>query len=204
MYEVLPLNDSPARADIIEKLIRKVCLFDTVFSDFKETCQDKCFENKEMSELCPLCFLRMQVVSVALSTGLTWEVWKTQEEPELVGIIRLSDIRPGSDATGHYIFFDNDLRGKTEVIRRVIKWAFQDHDEGWQALRRITITVPDFAFALVRHATRKLGFGGEFSYRLKGKVVPVEGVKRKAIMWRGDARDVLQLGLMNSAKQVSE
>ena len=196
MYEVLPLNDSPQRAHIIENLIRKVCQFDTVFSDFAETCQDKCFETKPMSELCPLCYTRMAVVSVGLSTGLTWEVWKMLDVPELVGIIRLSDIKPGADANGHYIFFDHDLRGKTEVIKEVLTWAFTEH-ETWKPLRRVTILIPDFAFALVRHAVKKLGFGGEFRYKLQGKSVPVEGVKRKAILWRGVPRDVLQLGLLN-------
>jgi len=196
MYQVLPLTDTPERAKIMKDLIVKTCTFDSAFSDFQSVCSSRCFEQEPWGELCPLCLTRLRIVAVALATGLTWEVWKTEEEPELVGIIRLSEIRPGEDALGHYIFFDHDLRGKTEVLKEMIDWCFSEH-EGWTPLRRLTIQVPDFAFALVRHATKKLGFGGEFTHSLKGKKVPVEGVKRKALLWRGSERDLLFLGILN-------
>lgn len=82
----------------------------------------------------------------------------------------------------------------------MIAWAFEDHPENnWRALQRITIEVPDFAFALARHASRKLGFGGPFEWKLPkgGPVMQVEGVKPKSVLWRGERRDLLLLGLPN-------
>lgn len=197
MYELLPLVDSPARAAILEEMVRKVCAFDTAFSDFQDACEEQCFRTKSVTTLCPECAYRFAVVAASLATGLNWEVWKTSAEgTQLVGIIRLSNIRPGVDALGHYVFFDHDLRGKTGVIKEFIDWCFSPH-EGWSPLRRMSIEVPDFAFSLVRHATKKLGFGGEFKYTLQGKTVPVEGVRREAILWRGVWRDLLYLGLQN-------
>lgn len=198
MYEIMPLLDTPERAHIMEELLRKTCKFDTAFSDFQDVCEEKCFETKPLPEMCDICKLRMQLASVGLVSGLVWEVWRADEDVELVGFIRLSDIKPGQDAKGHYIFFDHDLRGKTAVIREVMEWAFSEH-EGWEPLRRLSIEVPDFAFALVRHATKKLGFGGPFMHSMHGKKIPVEGVKRAALNWKGKQRDLLMLGLLNPA-----
>jgi len=194
-YELIPLLDIPGREKVMEDLVRKTCSFDTAFSDFQATCSDNCTKSCEIEDFCEICKIRSRVVALAFTSGLTWEVWG---ETEVVGIIRLSDIKAGEDALGHYIFFDHDLSGKTDVLQAIINWAFEDH-EGWRALQRLTIQIPDFAFALARHATKKLGFGGPFEFELKGKKVPVEGVKKNGISWRGQRRDLLTLGLVNSA-----
>ena len=197
MYELLPLVDSPERAHILEELTRKTCGFDTAFSDFQATCEEKCFETKPIQEMCFRCSFRFGIVASSLMTGLNWEVWKTGEgEPSLVGVIRLSHIRPGIDALGHYVFFDHDLRGKTGVLKDFIEWCFSEH-ENWAPLRRLSIEIPDFAFSLIRHSARKLGFGGDFDYEAKGIKIKVEGVRRKSIMWKGQARDIISMGLLN-------
>lgn len=198
MYELLPLVNTFERAEILLDMTRKVCSFDTAFSDFQDACEEKCYATKPIGAMCAECAYRFAVVAKALESGLTWEVWKSagSSDPELVGIIRLSHIRPGVDGLGHYVFFDHDLRGKTGVIKEFIDWCFSEHDN-WIPLRRMTIEVPDFAFALLRHAHKKLGFGGEFSYTLQGRTIPVEGVKRGVLLWRGVWRDLIQLGLIN-------
>lgn len=201
MYQILPLKDTPERAHVMEELLRKTLQFDTAFSDYKEPCTEECFKDKPLNEFCALCATRLKIAGVGLVSGLVWEVWKTEdEEAELVGFIRLSDIKPGQDAKGHYIFFDHDLRGKTSVIKEVIDWAFEER-ENWKPLQRLTVEVPDFAFALVRHATKKLGFGGPFTHTLHGKRIPVEGVKKNALEWKGKQRDLLLLGLLNKSSQ---
>ena len=193
MYEIIPLLDSPSRADIISTIVRKCCGFDTAFSDFQSVCDDRCTDQKNFEEFCDLCRFRSGVVALSLAQGLTWEVWG---DSEVVGIIRLSDIKPGLSAKGHYLFFDSQLNSKTEAIQAVIDWAFTEH-ENWEPLERISIEIPDFAFALARHAHKKLGFGGPFEHRLKGKKIPVEGVTQRGVFWRGMNRDLLQLGLIN-------
>ena len=193
MYELVPLLDRPERAEIISTIVKKACSFDTAFSDFQSVCDDRCPDSKDFHEFCNICKLRAGVVALALRTGITWEVWN---DSEVVGIIRLSDIRPGLSATGHYLFFDRQLNSKTEVIQAAIDWAFAEH-EGWAPLKRISVDIPDFAFALARHASKKLGFGGPFQFNLKGKKIPVEGVTQRGILWRGVERDLLHLGLLN-------
>lgn len=197
MYEVMPLKDTPERAHIMEELLRKTLQFDTAFSDYKEPCEEECFREKPLTEFCEKCATRMKVAGIGLVSGLVWEVWKTGEDPsELVGFIRISDLKLGQDGKAHYIFFDHDLRGKTSVIEEIIEWAFSER-ENWKPLQRLSVEVPSFAFALARHATKKLGFGGPFQYTLHGKKIPVEGVKRNAIEWKGKQCDMLHLGLLN-------
>lgn len=194
MYEVIPMLNTIERAEILTKIVKQTCTFDTAFSNFQSVCEEDCFNTKEISDLCETCKMRAAVVSLAFASGLTWEVWST--EGEVVGVIRLSDIKPGQSAKGHYLFFDHNLSSKTSVIQAVIEWAFTDGEE-WKALQRLTIEIPDFAFALAKHASKKLGFGGPFEYSLKGKKIPVEGVLRNAVLWRGHQRDMLTLGLLN-------
>lgn len=204
-YEAVPMSAAPGREMIVSKIIRKTCDVESVFNDYTAACEEKCYVEKARGEMCDACGRRFDLVLASLlrPDAFIWEVWKdTPEMPELVGIIRFGSVRPGEDATGHYVFFDGDLRGKTSVLRSVIAWAFSDHPEmNWRALRRLTIEIPDFAYALARHASRKLGFGGPFRYKLRagGPGMQVEGVKPGAILWRGERRDVLVLGLTNAS-----
>jgi len=205
LYEVLPLKLTPERAGIISFILRKIFSHETVFSDYQRGCGE-CGE-LILEKMCGRCQAQMALVARTLSdtSSRAWEVWEVGGE--VVGIIFFSDIVAGSDATGHYIFFDEQLTNKTDVLKEVMAWAFEDHfEEGWQALRRITIEIPDHASALVHHAHRKLGFGGDFRYVLRTRMfkgeeqkttVRVEGVKKGAVMWRGKLRDLLILGLRN-------
>lgn len=193
MYELVPMQDTPERVEILAEIVTKVCGFDTAFSDFQNLCEFKCVETKQIPDFCDLCKQRVGIVCLAFSTGLTWEVWGDEG---VVGVVRLSDISRGEDALGHYIFFDHALSSKTDVLQAVIDWAFEEH-EGWLPLKRLTVEIPDFAFALARHASKKLGFGGPFTYTLKGKQIQVEGVKKNSLEWRGHRRDMLSLGLQN-------
>lgn len=206
-YEVFPMVDPPdlSRAHIIEGIVRRICGFEAVFNDFQRGCEQRCYESKPVTEVCDKCKICMALVaqSLAAPNSRVWEVWNTEgDQPSVVGVIYVTDIVPGEDATGHYVFFDNDLRGKTGVLKEVISWLFSDHEEiGWKALRRLTVEIPEFAYALARHAHRQLGFGGPFSYSLRPHTKPigVEGVKRKRVPWRGTRKDLLILGLVNEA-----
>lgn len=196
-YEAIPFRATPERAEIVSKLIRGICGFDEVFSDGVQACSERCFQGKELGEFCPGCAARMTLVSRALlkPDSRVWEVWSS--EPELVGVIYVTDVLPGMDAVGHYIFFDRDLRGKTGVLKEVIRWLFTDSDD-WKGLRRLTIEIPDFAGALAKHAHKRLGFSGDFRTKLlDGTELKVEGVKRNALVWRGKPRGLIYMGLVN-------
>lgn len=186
-YTAIPFTPTPERAGVVSHVLRSLCAFDNVFTDYAKACERKCFE-------CPLCVSRMAQASAVLAKPDTrvWEIW---DDAGCVGIVYLTDISPGVDALAHYAFFDGKLRDKEELLLAMIDWVFEDHPEtGWKALRRLTLEIPDFAKALALHATRGLGFGGDFSYTDGNMTVNVEGVKRNALEWRGSLRNVLVLG----------
>jgi len=210
IYDVFPLDASPARAEIISVLMRKIAATDNVFADYTGTCTHACVAHElPLEEMCPTCRARMGIIATTLTaaTSRVWEVWRTDAgDPEPVGVISFTDIQAGVDAKAHYIFFDQRLKDKTPIMEEIITWAFEPHED-WHPLERLTIEIPKPFGALARHASRKLGFGGDFYYKLRdvtheGKRTPellrVEGVKRGAVRWRGAACDLMVLGLLRA------
>ena len=208
IYDVFPLDASPARAEIISALMRRIAATDNVFADYTGTCEAECVALElPLDAMCRACLARMGIIASTLTANdsRVWEVWRTDDaDPQPVGVISFTDIQAGVDAKAHYIFFDQRLKDKTPIMEEIIEWAFADHED-WRALERLTIEIPKPFGALARHASRKLGFGGDFYYKLRdvmheGKRTPellrVEGVKRGAVKWRGAPCDLLVLGLM--------
>jgi hypothetical protein len=197
VFEAMPFVPTPERAFIVSRIIREVCRFETLFTDFQKAHNPLC------SDLgtCDVCRSRFDLVSwrLAQPNARVWEVWQRGDETDCVGILYLTDIQPGMDAKAHYVFWDKDLQNKTELLRQMIGWSFAGHDD-WTALKRLTVEVPDNSFALARHAAMKLGFGGQFRYYLpkRGKqYIPVEGIKKSVVPQGGRYRDMLILGLVN-------
>jgi hypothetical protein len=188
-YVAIPYTPSRERAAVVSAIMRGVCEFETVFNDYCKPCDKVC------GECGPCTHARVAVAKMLAKPDVrTWEVWTFEgDESALVGILYLSDVTMGRDAKAHYVFFDRKLTDKTELLRGMIEWVFDDHD-GWVGLHRLTVEIPDYAFATARHAARKLGFGGEFVYDKQNVSVPVEGVKREAIRWRGRDADMLVMG----------
>jgi hypothetical protein len=184
-FEAIPLNPDPRRAHIIEKIMVSLCEFDTIFTDYQKGPD------------------RLWAVAQVLNkpNSRTWEVWRYEEgiPIDVVGILYLTDVVWGQDAVAHFVFFDKRLHSKTQLIAQMLDWVFEDH-ERWRALQRVTVTIPDFMFALVRYTQRYLGFSGPFTHKIAGKSARVEGVKRNAILWRGKPRDLLILGKLNATR----
>lgn len=174
------------------RLLSTIIRHESFFTDYTKACDEGCGE-------CSRCLTAKQNVTANLidPKSLAWEVWsknpETNEILDFVGILRLSNISPGCDATAHYFFFDGKLHDKTPLLRAWARWAFKDH-EHWLGLNRVTVEIPAHAFALARHAHRKLGFGGPFAYRHKGSKIFVEGVRRKAILKDSVWQDALVMG----------
>ncbi len=172
----------PHRADIIDRIMHELTRFDTIFTDYQSGDG------------------RLWAVANVLNkpNSFVWEVWRYEDSVpvDVVGILYLTDINVGQDAVAHYVFFDGDLRSKTQLMNKMLDWIFSDH-EGWPALQRVTAEIPDFAFALARFAQKYLGFSGPFKHKVAGKTVMVEGVKQDAVLWRGKPRDLLILGKLN-------
>jgi hypothetical protein len=179
----MPLIATPQRAGVISKILNETIKLETIFTDY--------IKNEEARK-----------VSVARSLtapdSYVWEVWEYAKglPVDIVGIIYLTKIRRGQDAVAHYVFFDKDLLGKTPLLKQILAYVFEDH-EGWDALQRVTLEIPDFAFSLAYHAQKRLKFGGKYHHKLGNKSLQVEGVKEKAILWRGEMRDMLILGIQN-------
>jgi hypothetical protein len=190
-YQAFPLTIRADRAEVASKILNEAIKFETVFTDYARGCDDLCGD-------CDVCLTRKRAVAQVLlfPDARAWEVWDT-DEGELVGLLYLTSITPGEEATAHYCFFDRKLKSKTDLIAYMINWCFTDHDD-WAALKRITVEIPDFAFALARHAFKSLGFSGDFVYERDGVEIMVEGVKRSSLLWRGQRRDLLILGRLNS------
>lgn len=185
-YEILPFVRTPERADIISGILRNIAAHETLFTGFEAACAEGCVKSKTLVEMCATCKTRMATVAhvLAASNARAYEVWN--EAPEVVGLIYFSDIVPGLDAKGHYVFFDGRLNDKTSVIEEAVADMFDV-----LGLARLTIEIPAPFAALARHAQKRLGFGGPFRY--KGGM-SVEGVKKRAMKWRGELVDVLLLG----------
>lgn len=194
-YSAYPFHPSPERYEIVSAIMRKMLSIDSIFSDYSRGCDSVCGH-------CPTCERALAGIAWNLNAPRTrgWEVWAHKDSGiELAGFMYLTNILPGQDANAHYVFFDGRLKDKTSLLEDMIQWTFTDHpEEGWTALRRLTVEIPAFAFALARHASRYLGFGGTFTYPHGSSRLQIEGLKRNAILWRGETHDVLILGRENA------
>lgn len=151
---------------------------DTALNGFLQGCSNGCGE-------CDECKLSKERTAALLTHPATYafEVW-CDNPVDLVGILALSRVDPGRDAMASYTFFDGKLRDKTEVLQWWINWAFQA-----LALQRLSIEIPSYAFAALRHA-KKLGFGGPFEF----EGFKVEGVKSGALEYKGAQADLILMG----------
>lgn len=214
LYEAVPFTATNLKT--AETLMRGLAAHETIFTDYQRGCPSLCME-------CEQCAQRLLTIArLLMHPGCRhWEVWRyktvvpeTEAELEelgndagefsLQGIIMLTNVTIGCDAVAHFTFFDG-LSNKTPLLERLMEWVFTNHPEdGWVGLNRLTIEVPDYAFALAHYAHRKLGFGGQFRHKYRRgnggvvKTLPVEGVKKNGILWRGVWRDVLLLGRQRS------
>lgn len=198
-YVALPLalsdvGTNPAQAEKGRRLVDAMIRHESFFTDYERACEAHCGK-------CEKCLLAGTLAISALSDpkSMCWEVWSRDPESGLLldfaGILRLSNVRRGCYADAHYFFFDGRLPDKTPLLEAWRSWAFSDASD-WKALERVTTEIPVFAFALARHAVKRLGFGGPFTYSHKGTILPVEGVKRHAVRWHGEWWDVLVMGAL--------
>lgn len=189
LYEALPFIASPERAEIISGLLRETAKTPTLFSG--EACEEGCLETRNLPEMCEGCLERVRVVSEVLGRRDThaWEIWR---EDTLAGVVFFTSVTE-IDGVGHYAFFDHRLHDKTEVIQEVISEMFA------RGRARLTVEIPQSHVALIRHATSKLGFGGDFPYTLRGgHHIKVEGVRKRGGLRDGKVEDLVVLGLLRS------
>ncbi len=207
-FLVKPFNLALNSANVVEQseaiykahlVLRRCAAHEGFFSDYIRGCDGEC--EGFCKDLSPNCERVKNVVAYTLAKAdtLNWEVWRKPTDDaaiDFAGILRLERITVGCDANAHYFFFDGKLRDKTELLKAWNDWVFAEHD-GWLPLHRVTIEVPTYAFALARHAAKELGFGGPYEYVRKSIKLPIEGVRKEAMRWRGNWHDLLIMGKTN-------
>ena len=208
-YTLVPDSTEPeAAAHAMWKnstVLRRCAAQESLFNDFVRGCGGEC--EGFCTDRSPQCDVVKRVVTRELTKpdAVVWEVWKEGSDVDLVGILRLDRVQLAGDARAHYFFFDGRLVGKTPLLKAWSEWVFSDHPViGWTALSRVTVEVPAHAFALARHAQKRLGFGGPYNYRSNGHRLKVEGARRLAQRWRGEWEDMVVMGLINPKRPKRE
>jgi len=209
-YEAIPLSfnlDTPDRtATAVWKnavILNRCAAHENYFTDYIRGCPNgEC--NGFCNDLSPTCAAVKDAVraSILKPDTMTWEVWSKGDDGvyiDFMGILRLERINLGCDAVAHYFFFDGKLTNKTELLQRWLDWGFSDSAD-WVGLHRVTIEVPTYAYALAKHAARHMGFGGPYTFKHKRSTLQVEGVRKDALLWRGEWHSLLTLGKINEDK----
>ncbi len=102
--------------------------------------------------------------------GLMWDV-------DDVGMIFLNELKPGLSATAHFCFWDRRFKGRENLLKGMLKHAFETYD-----FRRIEVRVPHYASKTL-HAVQSLGFTSE-------------GILREAALYKGEWYNVTILSML--------
>lgn len=117
-------------------------------------------------------FVDLEEGKEAKARGLYWRV------DDFVGMFYVTDIDIGQDALLHYTFFDRVLKGRTELIVRMLDYIFKRY-----GFHRVTVEIPAFASPYTLVAAERIGF-------------VKEGRKRHCRKFDGDYFDVHSFGML--------
>lgn len=104
--------------------------------------------------------------------GLFWVV------DDFVGVFYLTHIVPGQDADVHYSFFDRRHKGRHNLVKAMLRYAF--HRYGFA---RLSAQVPVYATEQAFKFASALGFKDE-------------GKKRRAVFYKGKWFDLVMFGIL--------
>lgn len=94
-----------------------------------------------------------RVLIAAVLTDCTNRVSLVWQGGALVGAMLVTDVRPGIDAQGHFVFFDRTLFGRKQLM-----WNFMGRMFAELALQRISVEIPETIPGLIRFVRNKLHF----------------------------------------------
>jgi len=117
-------------------------------------------------------FLRQLPDGSVECNGLFWVI------DDFIGMFYMTEIVPDTDANVHYTFFDGRHKGRVELVKEVIRYAFRHYN-----FRRLSVEVALYATHGVMNFVEEVGFKNE-------------GTKRKAIWYKGDWFDVNIFGIL--------
>ena len=212
VYEAYPLTFDLSSVEALAHsswkntiILGRIAAHSTFFTDYTRGCDGEC--GNFCTNLSPRCAAVKQATAAVLMKpdSIAWEVWtkeRTGEAVDFVGILRLDRIILGCDAVAHYFFFDRKLRDKGPLIEAWHNWGFSDSEE-WQGLHRATLEIPSHSHILARHAQKRIGFGGPYTYRppsngtSRVRPIAVEGVRKDAIRYNDAWHDLIIMGKVN-------
>lgn len=102
--------------------------------------------------------------------------WSTDqlffEVDDMIGLLRVDNIKWPDDASVHYTFFDRRHKGRIPLLREMLKWLFDNYK-----FSRFSTAVPSYVKSNIRHFILDIGFF-------------YEGKKRNAVTYKGRKFDV--------------
>lgn len=107
----------------------------------------------------------------ASAEGLFWVV------DDFVGVFSLTNIYHPDDALMHFTFFDQRIRGRGPLVKRMIKYVFDTY-----CFHRLSAEIPATASKVV------------FKFLNKDVGLAIEGRKHKAIEYNNDRADLILYG----------
>ena len=110
------------------------------------------------------------------SRGLFWRI--DTDEEEMVGVLYLNKITPEVEALAHFSFFDKRTRGRSDLVKKMIKYVFEAYD-----FNRLSVEIPVYAVLPVFKFVESLGF-------------VKEGKKRRAAFFDNKFFDVVLYGIL--------
>lgn len=147
----------------IKRFYEEACKFPTVFGvemmgDFEAFCN---------------LILQPGPEGVPIPNGLFYVV------DDFVGVFYMNRIIAGVDASVHYTFFDQRQRGRADLVKEMLVYAFERYE-----FRRLTVEIPVYSSPHTFHFVEKMvGFTRE-------------GRKRRAMEYKGKWFNVVIFGML--------
>lgn len=135
----------------------RVLFTDDIYGDFKTFCE---------------LFMSMDVNGNLYGNGIIWVL------DDFVGVYYMTHIAPMRDAVVHYTFFDGRFRGRKEITKSMLHYAFNKYQ-----FNRLSTEVGAYANEHVMRYVTSLGF-------------KKEGRKRQAARYKDAWFDVLLYGIL--------
>lgn len=104
--------------------------------------------------------------------GLFWVI------DDFVGMFYMTQIVPDVDANVHYTFFDRRHKGRVQLVREMLKYAFLHYN-----FQRLSVEIPYYALHGVMPFVEAVGFKSE-------------GRKRSAAFYKGEWYDINLFGIL--------
>lgn len=127
--------------------------------------------NGDFKTFCEV-FMYMDDSGQLHGNGLLWAI------DGFIGIYYMTHIIPERDALVHFTFFDGKLKGRENITKSLIQYVFQKYN-----FNRLSSEIGCYADSRVIDFVKRIGF-------------KIEGRKRKALLYKGEWFDSLQVGIL--------